>query len=254
MRDGQRNPWWDPMGVWQQVAEPFTNLSPESAPFMWAGRNPLQALLHGLRAGLIGRSVAVGSGPSRVAFTLSSLEASVGHLAAAAAQADDVSLSAANVEWRTYQFVTVSARLHNVHTRFRAKPVLVSAPLDVSVVMTGARLTSLLAEFVPSLSIVMADEARMLVRHARHPRWGHVEVLPAVDHGGLVLRPTGIGRGARMWRFGRRIVAVRPSVSLPEGVRFVGVDAHPDGLQVLLRVDELTVGLSELASLARKSR
>src|SRR5680860_908306 len=228
--DVGRNPWWDPMGVWQQVGEPFADLAADQRLSGWGSSNALQALLDGLRAGLVGRPVVVGTGASRVAF------------------------SAEDVEWRTYKFTTVSARLSNVHTRFRAKPVLVAAPVDVSLEMTGERLSALLAEIVPALEFEITASGRMLVRHARRPRWGYVEARPVVEHGGLVLRPSGVGRGARLWRFSRQIVPVRPKIALPDGVRITGVDVHPHRLEVQLRIDEWRLVVSDLASLLRKSR
>ena len=250
--DDGRNTWWDPIGVWQQVGDPFADLAADQWLPAWGSRNALQALLDGLRAGLVGRPVVVGSGTSRVAFTLSSLEASVGHLAAAAGQADDVALCAENVDWRSYEFVSVTARLSNVHTRFRARPVLVSAPIDVSLVMKGDRLSALLAKIVPAVDVEITDSGRTFVRAARRQHWGHVEVRPTVEKGGLIIRPTGVGLGARLWRFRRRIVPIRPKVALPDGVRITGVDVHPNRLEVHLRVDEWRLDYQDLASLARK--
>jgi len=247
-----RNPWWDPVGVWQQVGEPLADLAADQGLSDWGMRNALQALVDGLRSGLVGRPVAVGTGPGRVAFTLSSLEASVGHLAAAAGQADDVSLSAENVEWRSYQFVSVSARLRNVHTRFRARPVLVSAPVDVSLMMTGEGLSALLAKLAPSVELEITDSARVFVRPARRPSWGFAEVRPAVEHGGLVIRPTGFGRGARVWRFRRQVMPMRPKLALPDGMRITGVDVHTNRLEVHLRIDEWRLDYVDLASLVRK--
>lgn len=252
--DDGRNPWWDPMGVWQQGGQPLVDLAAEEGLPVWGSRNALEVLLDGLRAGLVGRPVVVGTGASRVAFTLSSLQASVGHMAAAAGQADDVALSAENVDWRSYQFVSVSARLSNVHTRFRAMPLLVSAPIDVSLVMTGEGLSALLAKLAPAVKFEITDSGRMFVRPARRPHWGYVEVRPEVENGGLVVRPTGLGRGARLWRFRRQIVPVRPKVALPDRVRITGVDVHPNRLEVHLRVDEWRLDYRDLASLVRKSQ
>ena len=252
--DHGRNPWWDPMGVWQQVGVPFADLAAGQGPLSMGSRNALQVLLDGLRAGLVGRPVVVGAGASRVAFTLTSLEASVGHLAAASGQADDVELSAENVEWRAYQFVSVTARLSNVHTRFRARPVLVAAPIDLSLVVTGERLSAWLAHIVPALEFEITDSARIFARHTRRPHWGYVELRPTVAQGGLVLRPTGVGRGTRLWRFRRRIAPVRPKVALPEDVRLTGIDLHPDRLEVNLRIDQWKLDYLDLASLGRESR
>lgn len=251
--DGRRNPWWDPMGVTQALGEPFADLVDQPAAAAWGSRTALQVLVEGLRARLVGRPVVVGTGESRVAFTLSSLQARVGHLAAAAGQADDVELSAEKVEWRSYRFASVSARLRNVHTRVRTRPVLVSAPVDVSLVMTGDELSALLAKIVPALAFEVDDSGRMFVRRARRPHWGYLEVRPAVDPGGLVLRPTGVGRGGRLWRFRRQIAPVRPKVGLPDGVRFTGVTLHASRLEVHLRVDEWRLDYLDMATLLRRS-
>ena len=126
-----------------------------AAPGSW---NALQAMFDAVRSGLVGRPVAVGSARSRVAFTLTSLEATVGHMAAAAGQVDDVSLSAENCTWRSFQFVKVSARLGNFHTRFRSRPLLVSAPVDVSAVLTGDALDEVLAKLAPAYRCEITDE------------------------------------------------------------------------------------------------
>ncbi len=248
------DPWWDPMGVWQEAAQSFADLGADPGLPVAGPRNALQALVDGLRAGLVGRPAAVGKGARRVAFTLSSLEASVGHMAAAAGQADGVSLSAENVEFRSYQFVSVSARLSNVHTRMRARPVLVSAPIDVSLTMTSEQLSAWLANLVPGVAVEIDDAGRLFVRRAGRPHWGYVEVRPAVEKGGLVVRPTAIGRGERLWRLKRQLVPARPEVPLPDWVRITGVDLHPDRLEVHLRVDEWRLDHRDLVSLARRTR
>jgi hypothetical protein len=245
-------PWWDPVGVWQNAAQSFTDLAADQVLPVAGPRNALQALVDGLRAGLVGRPVAVGKGARRLAFTLSSLEASVSHMAAAAGQADDVSLSAENVEFRSYQFVSVSGRLSNVHTRMRAVPLLVSAPIDLSLTMTSEQLSAWLANLVPNVTVEINDAGRLFVRRAGRPYWGYVEVRPAVEKGSLVLRPTAVGRGERLWRFRRQLVPARPNVPLSDWVRITGVDLHPHRLEVHLRVDEWRLDYRDLVSLVRK--
>jgi hypothetical protein len=249
-RDNDRSPWWDPMGVWQ-LGKPLADLTAEQWRAAWQSKSALQALLDGVRAGLIGRPVAIGAGTNRVAFTLSSLEATIGQMAAASGQADDVRLSAENIEFREYQFASVSAKLHNVHSRLRTRALLVSAPIDVSLTMTGQRLTTLLADHVPAVRVEISDAGRMLVRPARRPHLLCVEVRPAVEKGALVIRPTGWGRRARMWRFRWKVIPVRLNLALPDGVRITAVRVHPNRLlEVRFRVDEWKLDLSEVAAFA----
>jgi len=250
-RDNDRSPWWDPTGFWQ-VGKPLADLT--AAPWLaaWQSKSAIQALLDGVRAGLVGRPVVIGAGAGRVAFTLSSLVATVGHLAAASGQADDVSLSAENVEFRTYQFASVSAHLYNVHTRFRAKPLLVSAPVDVSLTISGERLTRVLADHLRAVRFEISDAGRMLVRPARRPHWLYVAVVPGVEKGTLVVRPTGWGRRGRLRRFRWKVIPVRLNLALPDGVRITAVEVRPNLLEVHLRVDEWKLDLSEVAAFARR--
>ena len=64
--DDRRNPWWDPMGVWQQVAEPFADVAGDQVFAGWGSTNALQALVDGLRAGLVGRPLVLGTGASQL--------------------------------------------------------------------------------------------------------------------------------------------------------------------------------------------
>jgi len=240
------------MGVWQ-VGRPLADLTAEQWRAAWESKSALQSLLDGVRAGLVGRPVVVGSGAGRVALTLSSLEATIGQMAAASGQADDVRLSAENIEFRTYQFASGSAQFHNVHCRLRSRALVVAAPVDVSLTITGHRLTALLADRVPAVRVEISEAGRLLVRPARRPRWLCVEVRPAVEKGALVFRPIGWGRGARWWRFRWKVIPVRVDLSLPDGVRITTVEVSPNRVEVHLRVDEWKLDLSEVAALARNS-
>ena len=248
------NRWWDPMGVWQRTESVLADLAPDqgrAAPSSW---NALQAMFDAVRARLVGDPVAFGSGENRVTFTLTSLEATVSHMAAAAGQADGVSLSAEDFTWRSFHFIKASARFGNFHTRFRSRPVLVSAPIDVSATLTGEALNEVLARAAPTFSCEITDAGDLRLQKASHPRWGYLQVLPAVESGTFVLRPSGVGRGAHLWRLGRRVLPMHPSLNIPDWVRLTGVELHPGSLTVQFRVGEWKFDSAELMSLVRNAR
>jgi hypothetical protein len=249
-QSNEPNPWWDPMGVWQQVRGPVVDPGMLD-PSAWGARNALQLLVDGLRKALVGRPVTFGTGQGRVAFTLTSLEASVGQLAAATGQADDVSLVAQDAEWRSHHFASVSARLHNVHTRFRERPVLVSAPVDVSLVVSDEVVAALVAMHVPAVSVDVTESGWVRLRHAGRPHWGFVDVRPAAEGGALVVKVVGVGVGSRRWDLGWASPVLRPKVALPEGVRLTGVEVRPSGAEVQLRADEWKLGYGDLVTLGR---
>ena len=207
-----------------------------------------------VRSNLVGNRVAIGAGENRVAFTLRSLEASVGPLAAASGQVDDVSLRAEDFTWRSFQCARVSARLGNFHTRLRSRPILVSAPIDVTAVLTGPALNAVFVKYVPRFRCQITPKGDLRMFRANRRGWGYLQVVPAVEHGAIVLRPSGVGRGVHLWRFGRRWLPIRPRLDLPDWVRVTGVDLHPDSIEVRLRIDEWNVDSHELMALVRNYR
>lgn len=252
--DDPRNPWWDPIGVWRRTGSAFADLSADQKLALPGSWNSLQAMFDAVRSGLVGHPVALGSGENRVAFTLTSLEASVSHMAAASGQVDDVSLSVEDFTWRSFNCAKVSARLGNFHTRLRSRPILVAAPIDVTAVLTGRALDAVFVRHAPRFQCEITQAGDLRLRRANRPGWGYVQVVPAVEEGALLLRPTGVGRGAHLWRLGRRVLPIRPRLDLPDWVRLTGVELHSDSLELHLRVDEWTLDSRELLSLVRNSR
>ena len=242
---------WGLFGMWQDMARPFTQLAADQGLPMWGSQTPLQGLLDGVRSRLVGRPIEVGSGDRRVALTLTSLDASIEPVAAAAGQAEEMTLTAADVRWRTYQFTTASATLRNVHTRWGTRPVFVCAPVNLTMSMTGEQLASMLGERASSMQLDITD-GRMRLALRRRPNWGWVEVCPSVERGGLVVRPTGLVRADHRWQFTKPMPRFRPKVVLPDAMRITGLGVHANRLDVQLRVDEWRVAYPDVMSMVRK--
>jgi hypothetical protein len=245
---------WDFFRMWQHMARPLAELAADEGLPMWGTRAPLQALLDGVRSSLVGRPLVMGAEDRRVALTLTSLDASLDPVAAAVGQVEDVTLAAENVQWRTYQFTAASATLRNVHTRWGARPLLVCAPVDLTMSMAGERLASMLVERTSSVQLDISDEGRMRLALARRPNWGWVEFRPVVERGCLVVRPTGLARAKRRWQFKRQMPAFRLKVLLPDAMRIVGLEVRSNRLDVQLRIDEWRLDYLSVMSMVGKSR
>jgi hypothetical protein len=238
--------------MWQQAARSVAGMTPDLGAASWPATTPLQAVVDGLRTALVGRPVRVPVGAERLAFTLSVLEARADPMAAATGQLDDVRVEAEQVTWGSYRFASVSAQLRNVHTRMRVRPLLVSAPVDVRVVVEADHASALLGSMVPAVRMEVTDDALLRVRWTRRPDLGWVAVRPAVEQGRLVVRPTGLGRGGRAWGTGRQLPALRPRLDLPETMRLTQVAVRPAAVELAVRVDEWRLDYLEVASLARR--
>lgn len=244
-------PWWDPLGLWPRAGSGVELVSPSSygLPAWW---NVPQTLFDLLRSRLVGKAVTFGDGQNAVSFTLTSLEASVGQVAAASGQVDDVSLAAVEVLWRSVPFERISLSLGNYHTRIRARPVVVAAPVDVSAVLTERAVADLLARVTPAWGCEITEGGELRLRGARRPDWGYLRVQPSVEDKSLLLRACAVGRGRRSWRLPRWPPPVRHRLALPDHVRLTGVEVGPREVVVHLRVDEWTIDLLGLLSWLRR--
>ena len=242
------------MGVWSRTAVAAAEFAGVHTQGPIAAANVHQAVFDAVRSGFTGRSVTLGQGEDAVRFTLSSLEASVGTLASAGGQADDVTVVAEEVVWRSWRCTRVSASLRNYHTRFGVRPIVVAAPIDVSAHLDADALDALMARAAPAYTCEISEGGDLRLRRSSHRKWGYVVVQAEVDNGTLVLRPVGLGRGGREWRTARRWVPVRPRLALPDQVRLIAVDVRPGALEVQLRVDEWTFDVMALLNLARRQR
>jgi hypothetical protein len=241
--------WWDPLGMWQEAARPFTDMAAGQVPG-W-GSSPLQGLLDALRRALVGRPVTVGEGAQRLSFTLTTLEARVEPQAAATGQADDVVLEAKDVVFQGWSFATVTLQLGNVHTRVGGTPALVSAPVDVTATLT----LDVLRRLVPLRQIVLdgLEDGGVRVRWSRSPGLGWMELRPVLHQGQVGLRPTALGR-SRAWSLGDRLPVFRPRLPLPDDARVTGVRVREGRVEVRVRVDERRVDYRQVVALARRGR
>lgn len=251
--DDERGRGWDLLGRWQELARPFTDLAAEDAWPLWGSQAALQTLLEAVKSRLIGREIEVGKGKDRIRLTLSSIDTHLSPVSTAAGQADELTLAAEHLIWRSIHLPHVSATLRNVHTRVGARPALVCAPVEVYARITGEGLTMLLEKRMPKVRLEVSDTGRVFARLTRHPKWGAVELTPAVEGGCVLVRPAGIARGKRIWHFRRSLPSARLRLTLPDAARIITVDGCAGHLAVQLRVDEWRLDYVDMLSMAKRS-
>lgn len=219
----------------------------------WGSRTALDSLVTKIRSSLVGRRVHTQVGAHRLVFTLSELHARVDPLGASAGQADEVSLTAQEVEYGGVTIAQATALLGNVHTRVRLRPTLVSAPVDLVLKATNEQVSAALAERAPRLAVSCCRGSRLRLHVRRHPSWGWLDVIPELADGQVTVRPVVLGRGRWERRLRRRWPARRIPLAMPAKGRIVSLLVEPDGLAVAIRLDEWRFDYDQIFKLIRTS-
>jgi hypothetical protein len=247
--DGGDTSRWDPFGLRHlllpsaaqvaqvaQVAGPLAmhagNLS------MLGGRTALQGLLGAVRARLVGRRITFGSGADALTLTLDDVAADADPLLLAVGQLGDVSLTATQVQWRDFEFVSARATAHNAHTRPGIRPLLIAAPVDLVMSVSDDQLSPLVAERSPRVELQITDDARVVARLRRHPTWGWVEVEPSVEGRRMMFRPVRVGTPRKASRILPALPHVHFAVPLGDGFQITRLEVGSGSLDVHVRMSE----------------
>ena len=129
-------------------------------------------------------------------------------------QLNDVRIAASDIRWEDKHFDRATVMLHNVHMRPTAPPVLVAAPVELTVEVPAAALDDLFRWAAPRLSGQVDGDGIARLRLARRPMLGHIEVDARLDGSTLWLRPRGLVVGRSRWTLPARTPAY--PVRLPE--------------------------------------
>ena len=158
----------------------------------------------------------------------------------AAGELTGVRVRATDIHWRTSEFDNATVTLEHVQVRPGPPPVLVAAPVHVSIDVPTAALGDLVGRPAPRWAGEVGEDGVARVRFARRPGLGHVEVDVGI-HGGtagtagttLWLRAHTVALGTGRWRLPVRAPAYR--VRLPEqanGLTLTGVVFTPGVVRV----------------------
>lgn len=183
---------------------------------------------------VLGRRLTVRLDDGDLTMTVTAVDSRLDVHGLAVGQLNDVTLTAENIDWRTSRFDRAVVTMHNVHIKPSAPPVLVAAPVHLTLEVSAAALDQLFLASAPGLSGEVDADGVARLRLAKRPRLGHVEVEARVDGSTLWLSARQVGVGTRRrWRLPARTPEYR--VQLPElahGVRLATVGFAPGVVQV----------------------
>ena len=121
-----------------------------------------------------------------------------------------------------------TAVLHNVHVRPSAPPVLVAAPVELTLELPATVLDELFRLAAPRLAGEIGPDGIARLRLARRPALGHLEVDANLDGSTLWLKP----RGLVLRRRRLRCRSARPAYpvrlpELPHGLQLTASASRP---------------------------
>lgn len=166
-------------------------------------------------------------------LTVTDLDSQLDVRALSVGQLSDVRVVARDIHWPQGRFERATVRAHNVHVRPTVPPVLVAAPVDLTVEVPADTLDALFRWAAPRLSGHVGDDGVARLRWAGRPEAGHLEVHARLDGTTLWLQPHTIGRRGRRWTLPARTPAY--PVRLPDlghGLRITDIEFAPGSVLV----------------------
>ncbi|OBI84645.1 hypothetical protein [Mycobacterium sp. E740] len=173
---------------------------------------------------VVGRRLTVRLDDGDVRLTVTEFDSRLDVRALSVGQLDDVRLAARDIRWRGAHFAHATAVLHNVHMRPTVPPILVAAPVELTLEVPAAVLDDLFRWAAPRLSGAVGADGVARLRLARRPAAGHLEVDARLDGSTLWLKPRCLAlRGSRLPLPPRTPAYPVRLPELPHGVKLTGI-------------------------------
>ena len=194
-----------------------------------------RALFETFRRLVIGRrlSVGLGRGTPDVTLTVTEFDAQLDLRSLSVGQLNDVRIAAENIQWSDHTLDRATATLRNAHLRPLLTPVLVAAPVEVSLEIPFVIVTDLLRKAAPWLvGEVLADDTAQL-RLARRPAIGGIDIVPRIDGSTVWLKPRALSVRAKRWGLPQRTPAFPVGLpELPFDLRLTEAHLTPDAVRL----------------------
>jgi hypothetical protein len=214
---------WDPLRPIEMLASLWSSAS-TLPPVSSAAEAGYRTLFTTLRRLIVGRRLSVQLSQGNIVLTVTEFDSSLDMLGLSVGQLGDVRLVATELNWENVQFDRAVATLHNVHLRPGLPPVLVAAPVELSLELPASILDELFRWAMPKFIGEVGDDGVARLHWARRPGLAALEVDAQPDGSTLWLKPRGIALLRRRWPLPARAPAWPVRLpNLPHGLRLTGV-------------------------------
>lgn len=174
-----------------------------------------------------GRRVAIRVDESLLTLTITRLRSRLDLRGLSAAHLNDVRLVARDLRWKGHRLEHASVVLRNVRIRPSMPPVLVAAPVELTVEVDAPALDDLFRWAAPRLSGDVGPDGVARLHLAKRRGSGHVEVDASVDGTTLWVTPRAVVR-RRRWALPARTPSYPVRLpALPHGLELTSVEFAP---------------------------
>ena len=198
------------------------------APVSSGAAAAYRTLFMTVRRLVVGRRLAVRLDDGDLTLTVTEFDSRLDVRGLSVGQLNDVHLAARDIRWNGNHFERATAMLHNVHMRPSAPPVLVAAPVELTLEVPAPVLDDLFQWAAPRLSGEVGPDGIARLRLARRRMLGHLEVDARLDGSTLWLKPRGLVIRQSRWRLPARTPAYPVRLpDLPHGLMLTGISFAP---------------------------
>jgi hypothetical protein len=198
------------------------------APVSSGAAAAYRTLFMTVRRLLVGRRLAVRLDDGDLTLTVTEFDSRLDVRGLSVGQLNDVRLAARDISWHGNRFDGATAVLHNVHMKPAAPPVLVAAPVELTIEIPAPVIDDLFRWAAPRLSGEVGGDGIARLRIARRPLLGHVEVEAHVDGSTLWLKPRSLALRQSQWRLPARTPAYPVRLpELPQGLTLTAISFSP---------------------------
>jgi hypothetical protein len=198
------------------------------APVSSGAAAAYRTLFMTVRRLVVGRRLAVRLEDGDLTLTVTEFDSRLDVRGLSVGQLNDVRLAARDICWQGSRFDRATAVMHNVHIKPTAPPVLVAAPVELTLEIPAPVLDELFVWAAPRLAGEVGADGVARLRLARRPLLGNVEVEARLDGSTLWLKPSGLAIRQSRWRLPARTPAYPVHLpELPNGLRLTGVSFAP---------------------------
>jgi hypothetical protein len=199
------------------------------APVSSGAAAAYRTLFMTVRRLVVGRRLTIQLDDGVVTLTVTEFDSRLDIRRLSVGQLNDVRLAVRDIRWDGKQFDHATAVLRNVHMRPTAPPVLVAAPVELTLKVPTAALDELFAWAAPRLSGEVGSDGIARMRLARRPLLGHMEVDARLDGSTLWLKPRGLVVRRSRWTLPNRTPSYPVRLpELPHGLQLTGIGFEPD--------------------------